>query len=35
MFMTLEKMKPDTENIRGLSLAVVKGTTIQVIRQPL
>jgi hypothetical protein len=29
------KAKPNTENIRGLSLAAVKRTTVQVIRQPL
>jgi hypothetical protein len=28
-------VKPDIENIRGLSLAVVKLTTVQVTRQPL
>jgi hypothetical protein len=28
-------MKPDIENIRGLNLAVVKLTTVQVTRQPL
>jgi methionine aminopeptidase len=29
------KTKPDTENIRGLSLAAVKRTTVQVTRQSL
>jgi hypothetical protein len=29
--LTLHKLKPDTENIRGLNLVVVKLTTIQVI----
>jgi hypothetical protein len=33
--MTLEKANPDRENIRGLSLAAVKRTTVQVTRQPL
>jgi hypothetical protein len=28
-------VKPDTENIKGLNLAVVKITTVQVTRQPL
>jgi hypothetical protein len=28
-------VKPDIENIRGLNLAVVKLTTVQVTRQPL
>jgi hypothetical protein len=35
MFTTLEKAKPDMENIRGLSLAAVERNTIQVTRQPL
>jgi hypothetical protein len=35
MFVTSEKAKPDTENIRGLSLAAVQRTTVQVTRQPL
>jgi hypothetical protein len=35
MFATSAKMKPDTEHIRGLSLATVKRTTVHVIRQPL
>jgi hypothetical protein len=29
MFAAAEKVKPDTENIRGLNLAAVKGTTVQ------
>jgi hypothetical protein len=32
---TSEKAKPDTENIRGLNLAAVKSTTVQLTRQPL
>jgi hypothetical protein len=35
MFATSKKMKPDTENIKGLSLAVVKRTTVKVTGQPL
>jgi hypothetical protein len=35
MFATLDKEKPDTENIRGLNLAAVKHTTVQVIRMTL
>jgi hypothetical protein len=35
MFATSEIVKPDTENIKGLSLAAVKRTTIQVTWQPL
>jgi hypothetical protein len=35
MFAVQDKVKPDIENIRGLNLAVVKLTTVQVIRQPL
>jgi hypothetical protein len=35
MFATLDKMNPDTGNIRSLNLAAVKGTTVQVTRQPL
>jgi hypothetical protein len=35
MFAISEKAKPDTENIRGLSLAAVKRTAVQVTRQPL
>jgi hypothetical protein len=35
MFALSEKVKPDTENTRGLGLAAVKRTTIQVTRQPL
>jgi hypothetical protein len=31
----LRKMKSDTENIRGLNLAAVKHTTVQVTRLPL
>jgi hypothetical protein len=30
-----DKVKPDTENIRGLNFAVVKLTTVQVTRLPL
>jgi hypothetical protein len=32
MVATLDKVKPDTENIRGLNLAAVMCTTIQVCR---
>jgi hypothetical protein len=32
MFATLDKEKPDTENIRGLNLAAVMCTTVQVSR---
>jgi hypothetical protein len=32
MFATLDKAKPDTENIRGLNLAVAMCTTVQVFR---
>jgi hypothetical protein len=35
MFVVQDKAKPDTENIRGLNLAVVKLTTIQVTELPL
>jgi hypothetical protein len=35
MFATIEKAKADTEDIRVLNLVVVKGTTVQVTRQPL
>jgi hypothetical protein len=35
MFATSEKVKPDTENIRGLSLVAVKRKNVQVTRQPL
>jgi hypothetical protein len=35
MIVTLEQVKPNTENIRGLSLAVVKHTTVQASRQQL
>jgi hypothetical protein len=35
MFAAEDKAKPDTENIRGLNLAAVKLTTVQVIRHPL
>jgi hypothetical protein len=34
-YATSDKGKSDTENIRGLNLAVVKHTTIQVTRLPL
>jgi hypothetical protein len=30
MFTALDKAKPDTENIRGLNLAVVKLMTVEV-----
>jgi hypothetical protein len=33
MFVTLEKVKLDTEHIRGLSLATVKQMPVQVARQ--
>jgi hypothetical protein len=32
MFATLDKANPDTGNIKGLNLAAVKHTTIQVTR---
>jgi hypothetical protein len=35
MFATLDKANPDTENTRGLNLAAVKHTTVQVNRLPL
>jgi hypothetical protein len=35
MFATLDKANPDTGNIRGLNLAAVKHTTVQVSRLPL
>jgi hypothetical protein len=35
MFVVKDKAKPDTENIRGLNLAVVKLTTVQVTKLPL
>jgi hypothetical protein len=35
MFAILDKAKPDTENIRGLDLAAVKRTGVQVTRLPL
>jgi hypothetical protein len=35
MFATSEEEKPDAENERGLNLAAVKRTTVQVTRQPL
>jgi hypothetical protein len=35
MFATMEKAKPDTENIRGLNLAAVKHKTVEVTRPPL
>jgi hypothetical protein len=34
IFVTLDKAKPHTENIRGLNLAVVMCTTVQVSRLP-
>jgi hypothetical protein len=34
MFATLDKAKPDIESIRGLNLAAVKHTTVQVTRLP-
>jgi hypothetical protein len=34
-FATSEKTKLDTENIKGLSLAVVKRTTVQMTKQTL
>jgi hypothetical protein len=34
MFAALDKVKPDTENGRGLNLAVVKLTTVQVTKLP-
>jgi hypothetical protein len=35
MFAVQDKVKPDTENIRGLNLAVFKLMTIQVTKLPL
>jgi hypothetical protein len=35
MITALDKAKPDTENIRGLNLAAVKLTTVQVNKLPL
>jgi hypothetical protein len=35
MFAVQHKVTPDIESIRGLNLAVVKLTTVQVTRQPL
>jgi hypothetical protein len=35
MLATSDKEEPDTENIRGLNLAVVKLTTVQVTKLPL
>jgi hypothetical protein len=35
MFATLDKANPDTGNIRGINLAAVKHTTVQVTRLPL
>jgi hypothetical protein len=35
MLATLDKAKPDTGNIRGLNLAAVKHTTVQVTTLPL
>jgi hypothetical protein len=32
MFATLDKASPDTGNIRGLNLAAVKHTTVEVTR---
>jgi hypothetical protein len=32
LFVTLDKAKPDAENIRGLNLAAVMWTTVQVPR---
>jgi hypothetical protein len=32
MFATLDKTNPDTGNIRGLNVAAVKHTTVQVTR---
>jgi hypothetical protein len=32
MFATLDKANPDTESIRGLNMAAVKHTTVQVTR---
>jgi hypothetical protein len=32
MFATLDKVNPDTGNIRGLNMAAVKKTTVQVTR---
>jgi hypothetical protein len=32
LFATLDKANPDTGNIRGLNLAAVKNTTVQVSR---
>jgi hypothetical protein len=34
MFATLDKARPDTENIRGSNLAAVMCTTVQVSRLP-
>jgi hypothetical protein len=34
-FAVKDKVKPDTENIRGLNLAAVKLTTVQVTKLPL
>jgi hypothetical protein len=35
MFATLAEANPDTENKRGLNMAAVKRTNVQVIRLPL
>jgi hypothetical protein len=35
MFATLDKAKPDTENIRSFNLAAIKHTTAQATRLPL
>jgi hypothetical protein len=35
MFVVQDKAKPDTANIKGLNLAVVKLTTVQMTKLPL
>jgi hypothetical protein len=35
IFATLDKANPDTGNLRGLNLAALKHTTVQVIKLPL
>jgi hypothetical protein len=35
VFALQDKVKPDTENVRGLNLAAVKLTTVQVTKLPL
>jgi hypothetical protein len=35
IFAAWDKAKPDTENVRGLKLAAVKLTTVQVTKLPL